>query len=344
MHIHVIGDRFFNDELIELTLTSARELNCTVSKSKWQHVTIEEYRSDVLTSETEGPEFVKFPPKFYEWDGLKKAEILIVQFCPVASNLIEYAKNLKLIGINRVGVENINLSAAKIRKIKAINTYGRNAQAVAEFSVGMLLAELRDIARSHLEMKKQNWIIDYPGTSRRFEISNKTIGIIGAGKVGRRTAEILQGFNAKVLMYDPHTNNFPPNSKSVDLETLLQEADHVILHARLMSKDQLPILGEKEFKLMKKDAVLVNTARARLVDEGALVNALKNKEIAGAALDVYHNEPLPTNHPFFSFPNVTLTPHIAGVTEEAWTNGPKMMSEFIRKFVTGEGDDLPYID
>lgn len=340
MRIHLIGDRLFRPELGDKALASATELGLEVSRSSWEHETLGQYRADVLASEQTGPASVKYPPDFAAIPGLDQVEFLIVQFCPVAAAFIEAAPKLKGIGVVRVGVENVDLAAAAKAGIAVYNTVGRNARAVAEYSITMLLAERRDIVRAHMQMVAGEWQIDFPGTSQRRELGGRTIGIVGAGRVGQLCAKILAGgYECTVLMHDPYVTSFPAFAEAVALDELLARSDDVILHARLDGASK-HLIGARELALMQDGAVLVNTARAGLVDEAALVAALCSGKLAGAALDVYASEPLPADHPLTQLPNVILTPHIAGVTVEAYDNGPNMMAEIVAKLAAGERDSL----
>lgn len=344
MRVHAIGDRFFDEGFIDLSLAGARAAGFPCSVSSWEHPSLAAYRTDVLLSETDGPASVKHPPDYAAMEGLAAAEMLVVQFCPVTARVLEHAPGLKYLGVNRVGVENVELDALRAAGVGVVNTVGRNAQAVAEFSVGMLLAELRDIARADERMRRGEWMVDYPGASPRRELCGSTVGIVGAGPVGLAAARVLAGFGCRILMHAPHAYAPPAGVAQAGFEELLRESDFVMLHARLVPGVNDRMLGAREFGMMKKGAVLVNTARAGLVDEAALVAALRGGQLAGAALDVFHEEPPAPGHGLQELPNVTLTPHIAGVTREAWENGPRMMSDFIVKIAAGDLDGLPFLD
>ncbi|MBF2735749.1 MAG: hypothetical protein ISN26_06740 [Betaproteobacteria bacterium AqS2] len=344
MRVHAIADRFFDEGFIDLTLAGARAAGFACSVGAWEHPSLAAYRTDVLLSETDGPDSVRHPPDYAAMAGLAEAEMLVVQFCPVTAQVLEHAPRLKYVGVNRVGVENVAVAALREAGVRVVNVVGRNAQAVAEFSVGMLLAELRDIARADERMRRGEWVVDYPGASARRELRGSTVGIVGAGPVGLAAARTLAGFDCRVLMHAPHDYAPPAHAAAVGFEELLRESDFVMLHARLVPGVNDRMLSEREFGMMKKGAVLVNTARAGLVDEAALVAALRSGQLGGAALDVFHEEPPAPGHGLQNLPNVTLTPHIAGVTREAWENAPRMMSEFIVKIAAGDLEQIPFLD
>ncbi|MHC1586472.1 MAG: 2-hydroxyacid dehydrogenase [Candidatus Hecatellaceae archaeon] len=268
---------------------------------------------------------------------VKDADFLIVHLAPVTSSVIDEGKNLKLIGCLRGGVENINVTAATKRGIIVLNSPGRNADAVADFTLGLILAEARNIVRAHILLKQGIWgsISDFMGSDLR----DKILGIIGFGQVGRKVAERAKGFGMKVYVYDPYVSdeaikNF--GCQPVTFEELIRNSDFITIHARLTAETR-HLIGEREFKQMKATAYLINTARGPIVDEKALYEALKERRIAGAALDVYEKEPLAPDSPLLTLENITLTPHIAGATKEAfYLNAPRMMAAEVERFLKKE--------
>jgi len=164
------------------------------------------------------------------------------------------------------------------------------------------------------------------------ELRGKTLGIIGTGRIGIEVAKRAKAFDMQLLGYDIVQNDqfLALGGKYVDLETLLKSSDFVSLHVPLNEKTR-NLIGEKELRLMKKSAVLINTSRGAVVDENALVRALKEGWIAGACLDVYRKEPLPGDHPLLSLPNVILTPHLGASTEEAQREAALVIAEKIRR-------------
>ncbi len=170
------------------------------------------------------------------------------------------------------------------------------------------------------------------------EISGKTLGLVGFGYIGQLVAQKLVGFNLDVLVYDPFVSDeivTEYHVRKVSKEELFKQADFVSVHARL-TEDSKGFIGKKELALMKPTAIFINTARAGLVDENALYDALKQKKIAGAALDVFPTEPLPGQSRWLELDNVTLTTHIAGTTADALNNSPFLLVRDINKLLVGE--------
>jgi D-3-phosphoglycerate dehydrogenase len=193
----------------------------------------------------------------------------------------------------------------------------------------MILAEVKNIARSHASLKSINWQRSFPNSNRIPELCGKTIGLVGYGTVGRLVAGYLDAFESHIIAFDPYFKGDSAPAELVSLEFLLKNSDIVSMHARLTSQSY-HLIGEKELAMMKPNAVLVNTARSGLVDERALAKALEEKRIAGAALDVFDEEPLPADHPFIRLENVTITAHLAGSTIDSFRNSPRLMAGHLK--------------
>ena len=248
--------------------------------------------------------------------------IIITQFFPVGKWLIDNCKNLKYIGVLRAGYENVNFEYAAEKGIKVFNTVGRNAHAVSDFAVGVMISEARNIARGHYGIKNGEWIRTYPNSDSIPDFTGKTVGLVGYGEIGRLVAKKLSGFDVNVIVYDPYYKGDDINL--VSLETVMSESDFISLHARL-TKDNERMIGKDQLALMKPTAYLINTSRSGLVDEKALYDVLTEGKIAGAALDVFDVEPPPIDYPLVTLPNVTLTPHMAGGSKDAFLNTPKLL-------------------
>ena len=267
-------------------------------------------------------------PKGY-LDAVKEAEVLMVHLCPVTEEVLERAKNLKYILCNRGGTENVDVDAASARKIKVLTNPAHNANAVAEFTIGIMFSELRNIARSHLALKNGDWREKYPNSGNIIELKDLTVGIVGFGNVGELVCEKLSGFGCNILisnLFEPEHTNPRINwdkVRFVELEELITTSDVISLHARSRSKK--PIFGKKEFDMMKSSAYFINTSRSYMVDYEALYEALNEQLIEGAAIDVFEVEPLGKDHPFITLDNITLTNHRGGDTVNAYADSPKMM-------------------
>jgi D-3-phosphoglycerate dehydrogenase / 2-oxoglutarate reductase len=259
--------------------------------------------------------------------------LLLVHYAPVSKKMMSLFPNLRLIGIARGGIENVDLEAANERNILVFNVSGRNAHAVSDFAVGLILAELRNIARSHLALFRGEWKKNFANQPHQLE--GLAIGIVGLGKIGGLVARKLSGFDVTLSAYDPYASyeQFESSrARSISLQELMTTSDVVTIHARL-TENTRRLIGKKEIAAMKRTSILVNTARSGLVDTEVLLDALESRQIAGAALDVFDDEPLPPSSPFLKLDNVTLTSHLAGTTVEALDRTPYLLCRNIHNLL-----------
>lgn len=289
-----------------------------------------------LEVEKNGPEIEPVEPLVVEHG--KDCNVLAGLFVPVSSKVIDAMPNLRIVGLSRAGLENINLKKATERGILVFNVQGRNAHAVSDFAVGLMLAESRNIARAHHAIKNGTWRKTFANSENIPDLNGKTIGLVGFGFIGSLVAKKLSGFDVNVIVYDPWAD--PAKIKAagankVELEELFRTADFISVHARL-TDDNKKMVNAKLISFMKPTAYFINTGRAGLVDQDALTDALREGKIQGAALDVFTTEPLPAGSPLLELDNVTLTTHIAGTTTDALTNSPVLLLEDIAKFIKGE--------
>lgn len=257
-------------------------------------------------------------------------DVLVVRSATeVTKDVLEAAGNLKLVVRAGVGLDNIDLEAAKEAGIKVANTPEAPTIAVAELIIGLMLAWARNIPRADAGMKQGEWEkSELMGT----ELRGKTLGIVGTGRVGQAVGHRAKAFEMDLLLYDvKEAPEFAEEvgARYVNLETLLRESDYVALHVPLIPQTE-HMLSEKEFELMKPTAVLVNTARGGVVDEAALIDALEGKKIAGACLDVYEQEP-PEGSPLLDLPNVVLTPHLGASSKEAQREAAVLAAKKIKE-------------
>lgn len=265
------------------------------------------------------------------------AEIIMVHLCPVTAKVIAAAPKLKYILCNRGGVENVDVKAAKERGVRVFNNPAHNANACAEFVVGQMLCETRNIVRSCMALKGGTWREKYPNTGNIIEMKDLTIGVVGFGNIGELVCEKLSVFGCQVFVStrSEHSRDNPrinwDKLKFVDFDTLLQESDIVTCHVRAKTTDVM--FGKREFELMKPSAYFINTSRSCYVDMNALYEALNGNEIRGAALDVFDTEPLGPSYPFLELDNVTLTNHRAGDTVNAYSDSPGMMLENLSQWI-----------
>ncbi len=289
-----------------------------------------------LLVEQQGPEIEEVPSVCLE-HGLDAA-LLAGLFVPVSSKLMDSMPNLRIVGLSRAGKENINLAEATKRGILAFNVMGRNAEAVSDFAVGLILAESRNIAKAHYSIKNNGWQKEFSNVSFVPQLKGKKIGIVGFGYIGQLVAKKLSGWDLEVLVYDafiPEEQIKAAGCTPVDKETLFKESDFISIHLRLLDATK-HFVDKLHLEMMKSTAYIINTARSGLIDSDALYDVLKNKKIAGAGLDVFETEPLGENSPWLELDNVTLTTHIAGTTTEVLTGSPYLLMEDIERFLRGQ--------
>jgi D-3-phosphoglycerate dehydrogenase len=333
MQLLAISDSYLPADDMRAGLAPLAEAGVNVAVRHWAHPRLVDLQQANLAIEQGGPEAIVLPPALTE--GLDKFELVVVQFAPFSRSLIAAAPRLKVIAVLRTGTENVDVAFATQRGIAVLNTPGRLARAVAECTVGLILAEIRNLARAYARLAQGRWTRAFPNSEDIPELYRRTVGLVGYGAVGRLVAGYFQAFGCRLLAFDPYFRGDPAPAQLVDLETLLRQSDVVSLHARLCPETQ-HLIGKHELALMKRNAILVNTARSGLVDEAALIGALSERRIMGAALDVFDTEPLPPDHPFLRLDNVTLTPHLAGSTRDGFRNSPVLMAGFLLKLLRGE--------
>ena len=244
------------------------------------------------------------------YDGL-----IVRSATKVTGDIIEAATNLKIIGRAGAGVDNIDVETAKSKNIIVMNTPGGNTNATAEHTIGLIFALLRKIPTANETTHKGLW---EKKKMKGNELKDKKIGIVGFGNVGKRVAEISDALGMKVFIYSSYFTTIKDkfkNYNSSDLENILSNSDIISFHCK-PNKDGSSIITKDEFNMMKKNCILVNTARGGLINETDLIQALKNNVIKGAALDVFKKEPLEQSE-LFNLQNLILTPHIAASTDEA---------------------------
>lgn len=256
-------------------------------------------------------------------------DVLIVRDrTKITREIIEVADRLKIIGRVGVGLDNIDLRTAERRNIKVLNTPGVVADAVAELTIGLMISLARSIPLADGAMKKGRWI---KGELIGWELKGKTLGIIGLGNIGRRVARIAKALGMNILI----AKRTPPNAnlledlkgEFVSLSELLKRSDVVSIHVPLTEQTQ-HMIGTHDFLLMEKGAFIINTSRGGVLDEEALLQALRSRRLAGAALDVYETEP-PMKQDLVKLPNVVSTCHIGSQTYEAQRAAAMLMAEMI---------------
>jgi D-3-phosphoglycerate dehydrogenase len=268
------------------------------------------------------------------------AEILVTQLAPLSASIMDRLPRLKFVAVSRGGPVNIDMKAARERGITVVNTPGRNASAVAEFTIGAILAETRNITRGHDALRIGVYRGDlYRADIAGQELSEMTVGLIGYGEVGRRVVKFLKAFGCRILVSDPYVqlsaDDLNDGVIQCSLERVLAEADVLSLHPRVTA-ETTKMINKDTLAQMKKGAYLVNTARGPLADYDALYDALVSGHLRGAMLETFDVEPVPPDNRFLKLPNVTLTPHIAGASVKTVSYAAGLAAEEVRRYLAGE--------
>lgn len=284
----VITDTGFPDSDVELGVLSALDAEVSVAKCRTE--------DDVIAAA-------------HDADGL------LVQWAPITRRVMQHLPRCRVIGRYGVGVDMIDLDAARDQKIRVANVPDYCVEEVASHTLCFLLALSRKISWEDRLMRQGTWnVVGTIGAVSR--IQGQTLGLVGVGRIGRRFAEMAAPLGLRILGYDVAPPANPGPVKFADLDTVLRESDFISFHCPL-TKETQHLMNAAAFAKVKRGAFLINVSRGGVVDTAALVNALDNKKIAGAALDVFEQEPLPTDHPLLKMDNVILTPHIASYSTEA---------------------------
>lgn len=259
-------------------------------------------------------------PEFYA--AAAQAEYYLGLARQMGGEFFRSAPNMKLVQLLSAGYDRVDIEAARKAKVPVSNNGGANAIAVAEHTIMLILAVLKRVVRFHNDVVAGKWRVGGFDDQRVYELSRKTLGIVGLGNIGKKVARRAAAFDMVVQYYDiarlTEAEEDALGVRFVLLPELLRTSDVVSLHVPLDDSTR-HLLGAREFAQMKPGAILINTCRGPVVDETALYTGLKSGQVAGAGLDVLVEEPPATNHALFSLPNVTLTPHSAGPTWENWT-------------------------
>ena len=283
-----------------------------------------------------GVEFVHYERSLDEnvlLSELDGADAAIIANMPFPSSVIAKSNSLKFIDVAFTGTDHVGLDAAKKKGIAVSNASGYSNEAVSELVLGMVLSFMRNISKVEERCRNGKDKTGLVGN----EVKGKTVGIVGLGKIGRRTAEIFNVLGAKILAYSRSRHSDAPSYVSeVEMDELLASSDIVILHCPLTPETR-GLIGEKELERMKSSAILVNVARGPVVDEKALCEALEKGEIRGALVDVFDKEPpLSLDAPILSAPNTLLTPHVAFATKESMSLRAEIVFENLRAWMEGQ--------
>lgn len=262
----------------------------------------------------------------------KDADVIMLANMPLSKEVVEEAKHLKFIDVAFTGVDHIPMEEARVRNIAVSNASGYATQAVAELCISFMIQLLRNIEQTQKRCReggtKDGWIGSL--------LCGKTVGIVGAGAIGKKTAKLCKAFGCRVIAYSRSKVEDSVIDRQVPLDELLKEADIVSLHCPL-TKETKGMIGKKQLELMKKEAILINTARGPVVDSKALADALTEGKIAGAACDVFETEPpLDTDHPLLHTPNTIVTPHIAFASKESMEQRAEIVFDNLYSWMEGK--------
>ncbi len=266
----------------------------------------------------------------HDWDF-----IIVTSREQITSKVINAATKLKAILKIGVGVENIDIGAATERKIPVANCPGANAIAVAETAVGLMLASSRRIPEGVQKLINGEWRNSIHIGN---EMTGATFGIVGLGNIGSKLAKMLSGFGGRILAYDPYVSSEKFDLLEVESSSfgdLLKLSDFISIHCSLTDETKY-LFDKSTFGQMKSSAIIVNCARGPVIDEKALLDALRTNQIAGAGLDVFESEPPDVLNPIFTLPNVVATPHLAGATNEAREKINDIVFQNIELVIRGE--------
>lgn len=267
----------------------------------------------------------------------KDADVIMIANMPLSGEVISSCKQLKFIDVAFTGVDHVDLDTAEKMGIKVSNAAGYSTEAVAELSVCMMLSLLRNVPQVEARCREGNTKEGLVGS----EIMGKTVGIIGMGAIGTRTAELLNVFGCKILGFKRHlTGKEPSFIKFVSFDELLSHSDIVSLHCPL-NEDSRHLINRETIKKMKQGAYLINAARGPVVDSQALADALNSGYLAGAGIDVFETEPpLDTSHPLLHSKNTIVTPHVAFASAESMEARAKIVFDNIVKWMDGNQTNI----
>jgi len=279
------------------------------------------------------------PPKQVIIEKARNVDALVTLLSDkIDAEVFDAAPSLKIIAQMAVGYDNIDVEEATRRGIYVTNTPGVLTETTADFTWALMMAVARRVVEADRYVREGKWKVGWhPSMLLGRDVYGATLGIVGAGRIGTAVARRAKCFNMKILYYDVVPNpqlEKETGAKFVDLDTLLKESDFISIHVPL-TKETYHLINAEKLKLVKKTAYLINTARGPIVDEKALYEALKEGRLAGAALDVFEQEPTPIDNPLLKLDNVVVAPHIASASYETRSRMAEMVAENLVAFFEG---------
>jgi len=344
--IFIIGDRFMRPQYfidaLHAALPAAR-LNCGTLELPWPDEPMLQSGADdenaVQTPDLRSLREYQGTPQDII-DAVRDAQILINHLAPLSRSMLVQLPALHLIAVARGGPVNIDMAAARELGMRVVNAPGRNASAVAEYTIAMILAQTRQLSAAHSALAQGQWRGDlYRADQCGDELCAMTVGLIGCGHIGSKVIKLLHPFGCRILVYDPYvTLDAAGRSAGVEqvdhLNALLENSDVVSLHARVTPETR-GLINAAAMARMRRGAYLINTARGPLLDYPALYEKLTSGHLRGAALDTFALEPCAGNDALLRLPNVTLAPHIAGASRQTVRHTAAMMAEEVRRYMAG---------
>lgn len=336
--IAVIGDRFMKPDMFVEALkgVAGKGVSPRTLELAWPDVPMKHgYAGDSLAGLKE---YLGEPDEIVDFIG--DSEILVTHLAPVNGDILDRLPKLKLVAVSRGGPVNIDVKACRERGVTVVNAPGRNASAVAEFTIAAILVETRLIRAGHDALRQGIWRGDlYRADLTGSELSELTVGLIGYGFIGTRVVKLLLPFGCRILVCDPYKQLADEDSRAgvrmVDFDTLLAESDVVSLHARV-TPETTGFLAAPQFARMRRGAYFINTARGPMVNYDDLCRALESRHLRGAMLETFWQEPPPPDAKLLKLDNVTLTPHIAGASTTTVRIAARMAAEEVRRYLAGE--------
>ena len=265
-----------------------------------------------------------------------EVSVLVVEADFVFEEVFQYADALRLVGVCRNSTAQVDVDSATRHGVAVVNAPSRNAQAVAEHALGLMLALARGIPAAHSYVRGKHWEnpVEPYLSMRGVELAGRTLGVVGLGAIGSKLANIASALDMKVVAHDPNVGSPQANVVMVDLQALMRQADFVSVHVPL-TPDTRSLLDAGLLSRMKPTSYLISVSDAAVIDQGALLEVLRENRIAGAALDVFETHPVAPDNPVITLDNVVLTPHLGGATEETIERHSQMIVDDILRYFEG---------
>ena len=334
-NVVVIGDPFVPaDNLAAAAKGLMLESPVNIQRFDWQaEKSRSEFREVIKILEHDGPNGFELSSDILA--AVSTAEYLLVHLAPVSQKLLAHAKKLKMIGTCRGGLEHIDLAEVKKSKELSVINVIRNAEPVADFTIGLMYATVRNIAASAIQVKNGDWPQNFPNDAYKTSFSNLKVGLVGLGHIGKIVAKRLTALGLEVSAYDAFAQQAALEQegyqiKLKSLQEIFSDSDVVSLHLRVVP-ETINLIDQSLLQLMKPSAYLINTARPDIIKQEDLIECLTKKKIAGAGIDVLWEEPIAPDEPLLRLDNVVITSHIAGDTIGAIERSPQLLRKEMNK-------------